>query len=112
MVHSCSDEVAFRELGDDRQIIVANYADGSISINETPFTSATVGPELAKIFESRRLKLVWFIGDPQLTYGQAIKNLSDLHADSSAFVIALPTTSQIAAANSLPHVVSQCPYGF
>ena len=112
LVHNCSYEESFRELGDDRQIIVTNHADGSISINETPFTSSTVGPELAKIFQYRSLKLVWFIGDPQLTYGQAMKTLSDLHAEGSNFVVALPTTSQTATANlSRTQIVFQCPYG-
>jgi biopolymer transport protein ExbD len=113
LVHDCTNEEAWRTLGDDRQIIVTSHADGSLSINQTPFTSSTVGPELATIFEYRSLKLVWYIADPHLTYGQAITNLSDLHADTSKFVIVMPTTNQVAAANSaFPHGESQCPYGF
>ena len=108
LVHNCSNEEAFRELGDDRQIIVSNHADGSIWINQTPFTPSTVGPELAHIFQFRSLKLVWFIPDPTLTYGQAMKSLSDLNAGSGGFVVALPTTSQVATANAN---VAQCPYG-
>lgn len=94
-----------------------------MSINGMAFTSSSVGPELAKIFQYRSLKLVWFLADPQSTYGQAVKNLSYLGANTSDFIIALPTTSQITAANSpiptgqnatnspLPLPESQCPYG-
>jgi biopolymer transport protein ExbD len=108
LVHNCSNEEALRELGDDRQVIVESHPDGSMSINGTPFSASSVGPELAKIFEYRSLKLVWFLADPQLTYGRAVENLSDLHATTSNFVIALPTTSQIATANMFE---SQCPPG-
>jgi biopolymer transport protein ExbD len=124
LVHNCSNEEALRELGDDRQIIVESNAEGSISINGMHFTSSTIGSELAKIFQSRSLKLVWFIADPQLTYGQAVKNLSDLQANNSNFIVAIPTTSQIAAASlpvptgqiaapnsPLTRPESQCPYG-
>jgi hypothetical protein len=67
LVLSCTNEEALRQLGDDRQIVVTNHADGSIWINETPFTASTIGPELSKIFENRSLKLVWFRPNPQLT---------------------------------------------
>jgi hypothetical protein len=45
LVHSCTNEEALRQLGDDRQIVVTNHADGSIWINETPFIASTVGPD-------------------------------------------------------------------
>src|ERR1700679_559539 len=61
LVHNCTNEEALRQLGDDRQIVVTNHADGSIWIDETPFTASAVGPELSKIFDYRSLKLVWFI---------------------------------------------------
>ncbi|MGD0796262.1 MAG: hypothetical protein ABR910_00940 [Acidobacteriaceae bacterium] len=109
LVHDCTNEEALRELGDDRQIIVESNAEGSISINGTPFTHSTVGPELDKIFESRTPKLVWYIADPHLTYGQAMQNLSGLHADRANIVIAVPTTNQIAVSSAQ---MSQCPYGF
>ena len=112
LVHSCSDKEAFRVLGDDRQIIVTNHPDGAIWINQTPFTSATIGPTLTKIFEFRSLKLAWFIGDPGLTYGQAINDLSALHSGTAEFMIALPTTKQVAVSNvAFSHGESQCPYG-
>jgi hypothetical protein len=109
LFHDCSNEEALREFGDDRQIIVTSHADGALSINETPLTSSAIGPELAKIFEYRSLKLVWYIANPHLTYGQAIKDLSALHQDTTNFVVAMPTTIQIVSSNA---ATSQCPYGF
>jgi biopolymer transport protein ExbD len=120
LVHKCNNEEALRELGDDRQIIVNSHADGSMSINGMAFTSSSVGPELAKIFQYRSPKLVWFLADPQSTYGQAVKNLSDLQASTSNFTVALPTTSQISAAtlspiaaasSPPPQLIEYCPYG-
>jgi len=119
LVHNCSDNDALQMLGDDRQIVVTTKPDGSSLINETPFTSSTIGPELAKIFNSRSIKVIWFIADPRLTYGQAVQSLTNLHSDGSNFIVALPTTSQGTAANlpvpirgsGLPHFQAQCPYG-
>jgi biopolymer transport protein ExbD len=120
LVHNCTNEEALRELGDDRQIIVNSHADGSMLINGTSFTSSSVGSELAKIFQYRSPKLVWFLADPQSTYGQAVKNLSDLQASTSNFTVALPTTSQISAAtlspiaaagSPPPQLIEYCPYG-
>ena len=79
LVHDCSNEEAYRELGDDRQIIVTSQADGSLSINATPSTASSIGPEMEEIFEYRSFKLAWYIADPQLSYGKAIENLSALH---------------------------------
>ena len=45
LVHDCSNEEAYRELGDDRQIIVTSQADGSLSINATPSTASSIGAE-------------------------------------------------------------------
>lgn len=109
LFHDCSNEEALRELGDDRQIIVISHADGSLSINETPLDSSAIGPELAKVFQYRSLKLVWYIADPHSTYGQAVTNLSALHQDATKFVVAMPTTIQIVSAGA---ATSQCPYGF
>jgi hypothetical protein len=109
LFHDCSNEEAFRELGDDRQIIVTSHADGSLSINQTRFPSSAIGPELAKIFQYRSLKLVWYIADPHLTYGQAITNLSAVHQNTTKFIVAMPTTSQIVSSNA---ATGQCPYGF
>jgi hypothetical protein len=54
---------------------------------------------LSKIFEYRSLKLVWFIPNPQLTYGHALESLSDLPANASEFAIAMPTTSKVEEMN-------------
>ena len=114
LVHDCSNEEAFRTLGDDRQIVVTSYADGSLKINETPFTASSIGPELEKIFQYRSLKLAWYIADPRLTYGQAITNLSALHQDRTKFIVAMPTRDQVEKMSLpvWPTSQSQCPYGF
>jgi hypothetical protein len=36
LVHDCSNDEAWRTLGDDRQIVVTSHADASLSINQTP----------------------------------------------------------------------------
>ena len=36
LVHSCTNEEGLRQLGDDRQIVVTNHADGSIWLTSSP----------------------------------------------------------------------------
>jgi hypothetical protein len=103
-VHPCSNEEAFHELGDDRQIVV-NSTDGDrIAINATPFTLTNIGPELEKIFDYRDLKLVWFVGSPTETYGQAIDALAHLHTQQTRAMTVLVTKLQ-----AYPNDPADCP---
>lgn len=97
LLHPCTNEEAFRELGDDRQIVVTSIDSTRVDINATPFVLTTVGPELEQIFAYRELKLVWFIGNRNGTYGQAIDVLAHLHTKQTHAVTVLVTRLQTAA---------------
>ncbi len=55
------------------QIVLEYMADRSISVNKQPVTIATLEGKLRDIFESRREKTMFIVGDPSLRYGEIIQ---------------------------------------
>ena len=54
------------------QIVLEFNADRSIAVNKQPVTLATVQDKLRDIFETRREKTMFIVGDPSLRYGEII----------------------------------------
>jgi biopolymer transport protein ExbD len=54
------------------QIVVEYNADRSIAVNKQPVTIATLQEKLRDVFETRREKTMFIVGDPTLRYGEII----------------------------------------
>jgi biopolymer transport protein ExbD len=54
------------------QIVVEYNADRSIAVNKTPVTLANLQEKLRDVFETRREKTMFIVGDPTLRYGEII----------------------------------------
>jgi biopolymer transport protein TolR len=55
------------------QIVVEYNADRSIAVNKQPVTMAGLQEKLRDVFESRREKTMFIVGDPTLRYGEIIQ---------------------------------------
>ncbi len=55
------------------QIVVEYNADRSIAVNKQPVTMATLESKLRDVFETRREKTMFIVGDPSLRYGDIIQ---------------------------------------
>jgi biopolymer transport protein TolR len=55
------------------QIVVEYNADRSIAVNKQPVTMANLESKLRDIFETRREKTMFIVGDPTLRYGDIIQ---------------------------------------
>jgi biopolymer transport protein TolR len=55
------------------QIVVEYNADRSMAVNKQPVTIATLQETLRGVFESRREKVMFIVGDPTLRYGEIIQ---------------------------------------
>ena len=56
----------------NEQIVVEYNADRSIAVNKQPVTIAALQEKLRDIFETRREKQMFIVGDPALRYGEII----------------------------------------
>jgi biopolymer transport protein TolR len=54
------------------QIVVEFNADRSIAVNKQPVTLANLQERLREVFETRREKTMFIVGDPTLRYGEII----------------------------------------
>ena len=54
------------------QIVLEYNADRSIAVNKQPVTIAALQERLRDIFETRREKQMFIVGDPALRYGEII----------------------------------------
>jgi biopolymer transport protein TolR len=54
------------------QIVVEFNADRSIAVNKQPVTLANLQEKLRDVFETRREKTMFIVGDPTLRYGEII----------------------------------------
>ena len=54
------------------QIVVEYNADRSIAVNKQPVTLANLQEKLRDVFETRREKTMFIVGDPTLRYGEII----------------------------------------
>jgi biopolymer transport protein ExbD len=55
------------------QIVLEYNADRSIAVNKQPVTIASLEGKLRDIFETRREKTMFIVGDPSLRYGEIIQ---------------------------------------
>ena len=55
------------------QIVLEYNADRSIAVNKQPVTLATLQEKLRDVFETRREKTMFIVGDPSLKYGDIIQ---------------------------------------
>jgi biopolymer transport protein TolR len=55
------------------QIVVEFNADRSLAVNKQPVTMATLQEKLRDVFETRREKTMFIVGDPTLRYGEIIQ---------------------------------------
>ncbi len=55
------------------QIVVEYNADRSIAVNKQPVTLANLQERLRDVFETRREKTMFIVGDPTLRYGEIIQ---------------------------------------
>jgi biopolymer transport protein ExbD len=56
----------------DRQIVFEYNADRSMAINKQVVTPQQLESRLREIFETRKEKTMFIVGDPQLLYGEVI----------------------------------------
>ena len=54
------------------QIVVEYNADRSIAVNKQPVTLANLQERLRDVFETRREKTMFIVGDPTMRYGEII----------------------------------------
>jgi len=57
---------------DTTQIVFEYNADRSMAINKQPVTPAELDSKLREIFETRKEKTMFIVGDPGLRYGEVI----------------------------------------
>ena len=57
----------------DNQIVLEYGADNSIAVNHQPIAINDLESKLRDIFESRKEKTMFIVGDPSLRYGQIVQ---------------------------------------
>ena len=57
----------------DNQIVLEYGADNSIAVNHQPIAIDQLETKLRDIFESRKEKTMFIVGDPSLRYGQIVQ---------------------------------------
>ena len=57
---------------DNQQIVLEYNADRTMAVNKQPVTIAELQTRLREVFETRREKTMFIVGDPSLRYGEII----------------------------------------
>ena len=57
---------------DNQQIVLEYNADRTMAVNKQPVTIAELQNRLRDVFETRREKTMFIVGDPSLRYGEII----------------------------------------
>jgi len=57
----------------DNQVVLEYNADNSIAVNHQPIQIADLETKLRDIFETRKEKTMFIVGDPTLRYGQIVQ---------------------------------------
>ena len=57
---------------DSQQIVLEYNADRSIAVNKQPVSLQELQERLRSVFETRREKTMFIVGDPSLRYGEVI----------------------------------------
>ena len=58
---------------DSQQIVLEYNADRSMAVNKQPVTLQDLQSRLREVFETRREKTMFIVGDPSLRYGEIIE---------------------------------------
>ena len=58
---------------DNNQIVLEYAADSSIAVNHQPIQLSELESKLRDIFETRKEKTMFIVGDPSLRYGQIVQ---------------------------------------
>ena len=58
---------------DNQQIVLEYNADRTMAVNKQPVTIAELQTRLREVFETRREKTMFIVGDPSLRYGEIIQ---------------------------------------
>jgi biopolymer transport protein ExbD len=58
---------------DSQQIVLEYNADRSLAVNKQPVTLQDLQTRLRDVFETRREKTMFIVGDPSLRYGEIIE---------------------------------------
>ena len=57
---------------DNQQIVFEYNADRSMAINKQPLSLQDLDARLREVFETRKEKTMFIVGDPQLRYGEVV----------------------------------------
>jgi hypothetical protein len=110
LAHTCSWQESFRQIGDDRQIIVTDGSPGRLEINYMPFDEVGLRREFALIYETRAEKLAWFEGNREISYGEAVKTVGDMYESGFHADIVLTSLRDEALYTAKPASIGPCPY--
>ena len=110
LAHTCSWQESFRQIGDDRQIIVTDGDPGSLAINYMPFDEVGLRKEFALIYQTRAERLAWFEGHREISYGEAVKTLGDMYDSGFHPDIVLTSARDEALYTAKPASTGGCPY--
>ena len=62
-----------KQTPNDNQVVLEYNADNSIAVNHQPIQLAELEGKLRDIFETRKEKTMFIIGDPSVRYGQIVQ---------------------------------------
>ena len=75
------------------QVVMKLFADGHIEVNKTPVLLEAVGPLIAETFDKRREKVMFFEGEDDANYGNAVA-LMDLAKGNGVETVGIMTPSK------------------
>ena len=83
---------------DNNQIVLEYNADRSIAVNHQPISLDQLETRLRDVFESRKEKTMFIVGDPSLRYGEIV-NVIDAAKGAGVEKVGIVTTGMRAEAN-------------
>lgn len=108
--HTCSWQESFNQIGDDRQIIVTKSDPESVAINHIRFDEAGLQTELELIYRTRAERLAWFQGSGEISYGDAVRVLSEMYQSGHHPAIALLSPDDATFYTAKGSSVGPCPF--
>jgi len=83
---------------DNNQIVLEYNADRTIAVNHQPIALDQLETRLRDVFESRKEKTMFIVGDPSLRYGEIV-NVIDAAKGAGVEKVGIVTTGMRAEAN-------------
>jgi hypothetical protein len=108
--HTCSWQESLSQIGDDRQIIVTKSDPENVEINHMRFDEVGLQKEFALIYGTRAERLAWFQGDTEITYGDAVRVMSDMYQSGYHPAIALISPKDETFYTRKAPSVGPCPF--